>query len=526
MKTMNFNRLVFSFFILSTAISYGQNAKSPAPDTLKNPLNKAAFHKNIMQDINFMVLGDNNAKQGFAYEYDEKKTELSLSGALISKKYFLATVDGSFSVDEGAFIFDNKDGGSKKGSLSLNLFAPAWFGNGKLYPAVKDNVDSGKANRARYLNYITQKELTKKVADTLKILNTIFKDLNLPQSSLQKGWFGLFGGKLETNNIMKTVNWFPDYVKKPLVETDKKELLKTLEKYYKNPDRDAKYDDYESLLAAVKNANQTPLVIKGRGSETLTISVPEGLDLEKLFKDYDKILTRAENIEEEVNDKQIKIFKDIWSIEYNTYFGLSTYYERESIDIYNSDIAIQTFSDRFADTKGDLYGLKLSFNHVATTKLGAFLMFRALADFGRASNFTDFDKKDFVYNTNPEVIGSGTILEEKKKTGYFTKDGAPYSYGFLQKYSTELYISSKVLGAYAKLGYSKNEALVKKETLPFETGIMINVKSEKKNVVSIIFFVAREDLKVHPELDTNFGLKVGLPINIKKSDKDKVDEKS
>lgn len=526
MKNITINRLLFGLYLLWASFSNAQDLRPLSPDTLKNPLNKSAFHKNIMQDINFMVLGDNNTKQGFSYEYDEKKTELSLSGALVITRYFLATVDGSFAVDEGAFIFDNKDGGSKKGSLNLNLFAPAWFGNGKFYPALKENMDSGKANRARYLNYLTEKELPLKVADTFKILNTLLVDLNLPNSNLKKEWHGIFIGKLQVQNIMKSLNWFPDYIKKPIVEADKKALLKALEKYYKNPDASAKYTDYASLLTAVKNGKQTTLILKGRGEDTLEIKVPEGLDVEKLFKDYDKILTRADNIEEEVNDKQIKLFKDIWTIEYNTYFGLSPYYERESVDIYKNDSSIQTFSDRFIDTKGDLYGIKASFNHVATSKSGAFLMFRALADFGRASNFKDFDKKDFIYNTNPEIVGLGTMVEEKKKTGYFTKDGRAYTYGFLQKYSTELYISSKVLGAYAKFGYSKNEALVKKETLPFETGVMINVKSEKKNVVSILLFVAREDLKVHPDLDTNFGFKIGLPINIRKSDKEKEESKS
>ncbi|UPZ17943.1 hypothetical protein [Flavobacterium humidisoli] len=206
------------------------------------------------------------------------------------------------------------------------------------------------------------------------------------------------------------------------------------------------------MITKITRDSLTSLIIKGKKmhqngkTKDTTIHVPTGLNLEKLFKDYDQAFSKVQNIEDTINDKQIKIFKDIWTVEYNTYFGLSTYYERESINIYNSDSTIQTFSDRFTDTRGDLYDLKLSFNHVATTDYGAFLMFRALADFGRASNFRDFDKRDFVYNNNPEVIGSGTMVEEKKKTGYYTEDGSPYAYGFLQKYSTELYASLKVIG--------------------------------------------------------------------------------
>ncbi|UPZ17944.1 hypothetical protein [Flavobacterium humidisoli] len=161
MKNIPIKHLFTFLFVLSVAYSFAQTVK-PAPkkiilrDTLKDPLNKTAFHKNIMQDLNFMVLGDNNTKQGFAYEYDEKKTELSLSGARLRNRYIIATVDRSFSVDDGVFIFANRDG-SKKGSINLNLFASAPFGNGKFYPAAKDDKVREKAHRARYLNYIAQK---------------------------------------------------------------------------------------------------------------------------------------------------------------------------------------------------------------------------------------------------------------------------------------------------------------------------------------------------------------------------------
>ena len=525
MKNITLNYFLLSLFLSCTSNSFGQDAKpvTPKTETLKNPLNKTAFHKNIMQDLNFMVLGDNNTKQGFSYEYDEKKTELSLSGALISSSYFLTTVDGSFSVDEGAFVFDNKDG-SKKGSINLNFFAPAPFWNGKYYPSATGDFDSGKANRARFLNHLTEEELPKKVADTLNILNKILKDLNLPTSELAEQKKGIFRRNWEIQHDLQTISLFPNADNPPLV--DKAELLKTILKYYKNPNPEVKYNDYDTQLVAIKNRSKKSYTINGKNGATVKIDVPEGLDLEKLFKDYDKILTRAENIKEEVSDKQIKLFKDMWTIEYNTYFGLSGYYERESMDMYKGDNITQNFDERFVDNKGDLYGIKTSFNHVARWKSGTFLMFRALADLGRGSNFKDFDKKDFVFNSTPEIVGTGTIVEEKKKTGYYIEGGSPYSYGFLQKYTAEIYASTKVLGVYAKFGYSKNEALIKKETLPFETGIMINVNSDKKSVVSILLFVAREDLKIHPDLDTNFGFKIGLPINIKKSEKEKEADKS
>lgn len=530
MKNITLKYFLLSLFLSCTSYSFGQDAKQVAPktETLKNPLNKTAFHKNIMQDLNFMVLGDNNTKQGFSYEYDEKKTELSLSGAVINTKYLLLTIDGSFSVDEGAFIFDNKDG-SKKGSLDLNFFAPLPFANGKYYPAAKDDAESGKANRARYLNHITELELRKKAADTFNVLNKIIVDLKLPDSPIDSKVHRIFSRKYERQSDNDKSNKFTsDSI---TVTNDTINLLKVLKTYYKGPEPVKPFAGYNDMINKIQKNIETVSTIRGKEGKDgktldVVINVPKGLDLEKLFKDYDEALIKAQNIEDTISDKQIKLFKDIWTVEYNTYFGLSGFYERESLDIYNSDVTIQSFDDRFKDAKGDLYGVKASLNHITRWKCGTFVMFRLLGDFGRGSNFEDFDKKDFIYNTNPEIVGAGTMVEEKKKTGYYTKDGSPYSYGFLQKYSTELYVSSKVAGVYAKFGYSKNDALAKKETLPFETGIMINVNSDKKSGVSILLFVARENLKVHPDLDTNFGFKIGLPINIRKSEKEKEADKS
>lgn len=511
MKTKILKSFFFLLLFLHGFFSYSQE--------VGDPLNQDAFDKNIMQDINFMVLGNNNLKQGVSYEYDEKRTELSLTGALANRKSYILTIDGAFSVDDGVFVFDNKDG-STKGTAGLNLFIPAWFGNGKFYPATSGDINSGKVNRARHLNRLIEIELPEKVLDTFMTLDAIMGNFKFPQSEITQEDGGLFGGKLDRQNNLKMVNSL--HSKKTLPSKDR--LLKALLKYYNNPDPEIKYTDYDTLLKALNKADQTTVTIQGRDG-SITYNVPEGLDIEALFNDYDKIVERAKNIDEEISDKQIKKFKGIWTFEYNTYFGISPYYERESLTTYDSNSTATELADRFTDKRGDLYGLSLTANNVWRSKKGAFAMIRGLVTFGRDSNFKDFEKKDYIYNSLPEPIGTGTIIEEQKKTGYYTAHNTTYGYGLLQKYSAEIYLSSKVVGLYGKFGYSKNEARYKKEVLPLETGLMINLQSEKKNVVSILLFVAREDLNVHPDKDTNFGFKIGLPINIKKRDKEEQEEK-
>ena len=491
-----------------------------AQDTIKipNPLTKDAFDKNIMQDINFMVLGDNNPKQGFSYEYDEKRTELSLSGLLVNFKSSILTIDGSFSVDDGSYIFDNKDG-STKASVSLNYFVPACFGNSKRYAGADDKTISNrnrsyKTNRARNINYLTEKELPKKLLDSFAVLDAIIKEFKFPGYTLEDN---------EKSDLLKNLK---------ASDPDKKLLLKKLLKYYKKPVKEED-KDYDKLVALLHSAKYQMIWIENKCSKkekeqskciSNSYNVPEGFDVETLFNDYDKAVGRLENLDEEVYDKQIKDFHELWISERNTYFGLSTNYQRESLAIYNGTAV--DFPTRFVDTKGDLFGITGSFNTVKRYKMGFFYIFRGLATFGRGSNFKDFDKKEYVYVSSPEVLGNGTITEEQKKTGYYNKKQIPYDYGFAQKYETEFYAAYKFVGLYGKIGYAKNDALFKTETVPFETGLIINVQSEKKNVVSILLFVAREDLKVHPDLDTNFGFKIGLPINIRKSNKDKEEDKS
>jgi hypothetical protein len=345
--------------------------------------------------------------------------------------------------------------------------------------------------------------------------------------------------------IMKKFK-FPDYstteiiknglLKKVQINTpDDAALYTTLVKYYKNSKKGTVPATYQELVDKIdsdkkfvtitgKSKNKTEKGKIAPDPVTVTYGRPSELDIDKLFKDYDDAIERLENINEEVNDYQIKTFKDIWIYEFNHYFGTSPYYEREELDIYDGSQTV--FSDRFIDTKGDLYGMNLNLNQVWRYKSGLFFIIRELVTLGRGSNFKDFKKKDYVFNSLPEPVENGMMVEEQKKTGYYEKNGLPYQYGFLQKYGVELFLSYKVVGLYGKFGYTKNEALFKKDALPLETGFIINVKSEKKNVVSILLFVAREDLKIHPDLDTNFGFKIGLPINIRKSEKEKEADKS
>jgi hypothetical protein len=502
---------------------------SYSQDTISKPISESAFNKNIMQDINFMVLGDNNVKQGFSYTLDEEKTELTISGSLLNKKTYILTTDGSFSVDDGAFVFDNKDG-SKKGKLSMNLFIPISFLNRKYFPAVKNHDDSNLANRARIKNYLIANELPEKVLDTFRTLDAIMEALGLPRSSIIKKKSSFLEGSLEVQHNLKLIEKLNEKMIVDTINTKsiEEKAFKALIKYYQGPITSTQYKNFAEFINAINNGKKNKIRIEGKKvndkMEYINYEVPDGLNIESLFKDYDKIVARAKNIDEEIDDLQIKNFSPIWTYESTSYVGFSPYYAREGLETYNADNTILEFSDRFKEQRGDLYGLSTSFNYVGYKNKGslngAFLVFRGLVTLGRGSNFSDFKKKEYVYNNVVDQIGLNDISEVQKKTGYYTKNNASYQYGFFQEYSFETYASLKNLGVFCKIGYSKNQALAKQDAIPFETGIMINLKSEKKNIVSVLLFVERENLHLHPDDDMNFGFKIGLPINIKKPNTD------
>ena len=517
----NYHHLLLILVFITVFNGYSQDNK-----TDDGPVRKSAFNKNIMQDINFMVLGDNNIKQGFSYELDKEKTELSLNALISNKKSYIISADGKFTTDDAAFIFDNKDG-SKKGKISLNYFRPMLW-NFKSFPAPDDKLEGAKATRKRILNDIQERELKKKALEEYAIYNTIIEILKIPSSSPEKdktGFFSIFQRKedWQYNQILAK-----NYADSKTVTTEKidvpsdSKIYKRFLKYIEETDvkvKSTSLDDLKNLIAddiKKKNGEEIPIEYDGK---TTNYFVPSGVRMDTLLKDYEIALSKIKNIDDKIDDEQIKNFSDIWLWQINTYLGISPYYEREGLDTYKGGETLDPdFTENFKEQRGDLYGLTFSGNYVARHSNGFFSMIRGLATFGRGSNFSDFKKKEYSYATVLDSIGSNPISEELKKTSYYTKNNAPYGYGFLQEYSIETYVSTKVLGVYGKIGYKKNDALDKKETYPFETGVMINLKSEKKNVVSILLFVSRKDLNVHPDDDMNFGFKIGLPINIAKAE--------
>ncbi|WP_291127549.1 hypothetical protein [Flavobacterium sp. UBA7682] len=477
------------------------------------PLSSTAFDSLIIGELNFMVLGDDNVKQGISYEYKENNTELNLSGKLHSTDLFIMTVDGKFSIDSGAFIFDETDG-SKKGKLTLNFFFNLPW-NSKFYRTLDESkpneIDS---RRAMIQNKVQSMALADSIHYKIKDFEAILGTLKIPHVSIKSKKFDRQRAMLDKTHTVPYDYTAADYNN---ITANKERLLKRLKVYYKK----GGISDFDVLIDTLNKepVKETYQILDNDDNVVDSFTIAKIFKLEKLLKDYQESYARLENYTTENNKLEIATFKKYWIGARSWYAGVSPFYERQGFDIYNPNLPSTTiFKDRFNQINSDLYGVGLSLNHVRVFKNRSFYIIRLLNAIGRSNNFAEYDKKDYSFTSSSENVNGIPIEVTKVKTGYINKAGRNYEYGTFTNLNLELYVAPiPVAGVFGKIGYSKNDALLKEETYPFETGILINLKSkDKKNIVAIQLFMSRLNLNEHPDDDMNFGLKIGLPINISK----------
>lgn len=502
-------RGLFMLVLLNVFLLQSQNIR------VKTPLSSTAFDSLIIGELNFMVLGDDNVKQGISYEYKENNSELNVSGKLYSKNSFIMTVDGKFSVDNGAFIFDETDG-SKKGKLTTNFFF-TFGGNSKSYSIAGNTPNDLDSRRAMLQNKIQSRAMADSIYYNIMDCQAILGLLGIHYVSITKSKFKEQRELLTKIADIKTYN----FTLSAYTSDNKERLLKKLRNYYKRHPAIVNYDALVGLLDQEVKQAYDIMYTKNNAEATLTTyKIPANFKIEKLLKDYQEAYTKLENYSTENNKLEIPIFKKYWTASKSNFFGVSPFYERQGFDIYTptADTTV-TFKNRFTEIRSDLFGINVSWNYICMWKSKSFLLIRPMIALGRSNNFTEYDKNEYSYTSSSENVNGVPINVTKTKTGYLNKEGRPYEYGTFTNSNLEIYFAPiPVAGIFGKIGYLKNDALLQEEAYPLETGILINLKSkDKKNIIAIQLFMSRLNLNVHPDDDMNFGLKIGLPITIAKN---------
>lgn len=480
---------------------------SQAQRLIDKPLSSAAFDSLVVGNLNYMVLGDNNKKEGVAFEYKEDRTELTLSGQLWSKNGFIMTVDGKFAISSSAFIFDNNNA-SKKGKLSLNFFF-----NGVKYVNSKNfktgyDADGMDTKRAMIKNDFDRRAMAQKLYQSIMEYEVIMHTFDIPFVRIQDE-------KFDRQRVLLGIA-DSEYEIGSYSNANEAAIVKKIKKY--SPTIVA--TTLAGVASEVKRTNGETLTIENKDDKKIyEKTLPKDVNtfkIDKLLDDYQKAYDSLVNYSTNNNTMEIANFKKHWTSERHNYFGVSPFYERQAFDIYTPtlDNSVE-FANRFEDIKTDLYGLNYSYNFVYIRKQW-FLIIRHTAAAGRSNNFTDYSNKEYSFSTLEGNVNSVPIITTEKVNGYMNKENKPYTYGTFTESGIEVYFSSPIAGIFGRLGYKNNSALINRETYPLEAGVMINLKSDKKNIVAVQLFMSRENLKVHPDENLFFGLKVGLPINISK----------
>ncbi|WP_333599490.1 hypothetical protein [Flavobacterium sp.] len=500
-------RLLFSYLLFVFYL----NTYSQKNQTIDSPLSTTAFDSLVIGNLNFMVLGDDNVKQGVSYEYKEDNTELSLSGKLYSKDSFIMTVDGKFAVESGAFIFDETDG-SKKGKLNLNFFFNGFpHLNSKFYSISGTNTSNDiDTKRAMLQNEFDRQTLADSTYKKIMEYEVILTQLNIPFVSINDPKFikqRTFLNSNSGNGVAYNYNTITYQTANTTA------LIKKIKEYCKG----LTSKTISSIIAEINGHTQKTVTINdNNGVQVYSQGFAVDFNIDKLLKDYNEAYSKLEKYAYENNKTEINNFKQYWTAERSNYFGVSPFYERQGFDIYDPNTASNvSFKDRFTEIRSDLYGVNISYNFIYVSKSKSFIIARLLNAIGRSNNFDEYKKKSYSFTTSSENVDGVPIEIIDTRTGYLNGGNRNYEYGTFTETSFELYASLSVAGVFAKIGYKNNDALALRESYPFETGILINLKSkEKKNIIAIQLFMSRLNLNTHPDDDMNFGLKIGLPINI------------
>jgi hypothetical protein len=468
----------------------------------------AAFKELLFQDLNFLILGDNAPAQGISTELTDGSSQLSVKGLVKTSTNWLLTVDGNFAVDEGIYFFD-EDNGSKQANFAVNFFYASRysrnFSSGNT-PAVQRAL----VNR----NYIIKDTIYKSYEKFYK-LHDLMKAVKLPVDSLYTDQHVI--EKHEKNT--EIINNKSVYTS----VTDTSDLINLVKEFKLEATKNETSYDVKFLITNIKY-NQT------QNNKLTELPVELELSIDsitvnpiKLIAMYEKTLKELKALSDTIKEMELKNGEGKWTSKKIIYYGISPYYQRESLTIFNYMDGVG-FDQFFNDTRGDLYGLNASLNWFYQSK-NWLVYIRGLAGVGRGSNISSFKKRTYVFD---DAIGNGTSVANEK-VGYTNGRGESYEYGTTTSAMIEAYGTWKNIGLFGQLGYNnlnfKDDKNIKNiERYPFRAGILFNLKStdKTKNLLTLQIFADRSDVSIDPTPadptkagDWRFGFKIGLPINTK-----------
>ncbi|MCM4155982.1 hypothetical protein [Gramella sp. AN32] len=533
--------IVSFIFLFFSYISSAQENNEPAPNQKdKLPiLNISAtlysdkqvsditFSKLIFKDLNYLILGDDSPQQGISYEYKEDLSSLKLSGYVADfnwngKKNGFVTIDGEFKTKNGIYFFDKEKGGSQA-KVTGNIFftIDSYRSYKSLFSEKNGQSEWNKARQQAYIRTNYQKvQLLQDLYTKYKTLFSIASKINYPVESLSI-----------KDTIRKNAEPYLEdhkiefeFLEDAEFDLSKYKVNSTIESIIEFQNINKLKGEEKRKLKKVADGNNENFEGYKIDKEEVTL-IGSTYNLSKVFAELKDVKNKIDSLAFALEKIEIEEAEEIWTSKHVWYMGVSPFYARESLEIFNFNENLET-SDQFKTQKKDIVGLNINLNYFTQNKKESFNRFyaRANLEISKSSNFNDLSLSQIKVIDSFGIGADGNLLEVvSEKNAY--NGSLVYSDAFKVGASLEGYLwVLNDFGIFSKIGinnYNYSSEIIKdKSEIPFRLGVLYEFKNSKESgkVAVIQAFLDRNDLKNHPQAkDQNlrFGFKVGIPINIK-----------
>ena len=472
---------------------------SPVTITSDQLVSPYTFNNIVFEDLSHLLLGNSTApSEGIEATFDGDKSNIKLSGIITKNNWGIFTIQGDLSAsDQGIYFIDEKNG-SKNAKFALNWYVP--FAGKRSY---SHPLTSEKSQRAYYT---IEKAKQEKIAELVKnyyYTRFLLEQSNIPVAGLDTSEFEEdlqnFNYKLDLSQVSSS----PTASASTFITENKLETTK----------------DQTAYQIEIINANDS---IKVPVNKIGTPLKPK-YDIDKVIKLYDVTISSMDSISSNMMKLENKLSQPYWTSKQFWYFGGSPFYEREEIKNVYMPNDMASFDDNFDSQLGDLFGIDFQIggfyqSDKAFTKL---FFGRVTLNASRGSNRSEFKKETF--SSTPSSIGTGSIVTPNTLEGNLNAKDNDYSFGEKYGISAETYwFPFNRYGIFGQVGYNSiNFRPGDGEDIDIwnlRLGVLINIKSKKKNFATLQLFADRSDLSLSPNGKDNnlrFGFKVGVPFNFK-----------
>ncbi|RYF20264.1 MAG: hypothetical protein EOO42_12725 [Flavobacteriales bacterium] len=476
--------------------------KVPTDPTVKiNPLSPYTFDKFLYEGYNFAILGSSTPSTGLKFE--TIKPSVTLSGNLHAKNGLIINLELSAGAKDGLGDIFSKD--------KLNGFFKVSAG----FNFLSSNNGATPKSDTTFMQRQTKLHNKAKLYDSLVNINNgvrkavIYKTLAHPQliANPSSQTFASIYTKLKGASF---------------VEKNEKRYLDSIFALYDIQETDLD----KSILAFV---NKWKFLLSNPGALANTAS------------DTTKFMTRYKALHFEQNLKKAQklynLAQDTLSNIEMRYFKND--YNRVKIKWWNFTPAISNSAFHLYDpvalgiTSRHSLGLEMKVSYNWLFKYPAYAGKFIYLSFGltpkRMNSLDDIDNFSYKKSTQIKVGTNETLTEEETGNAY----SGNYKNGFgLDIFAEGYWCFSKkrfIPGLYGKISYNYGYPLVNDKQIPLEMGLIYNLASndkDSKNLLSVIPYVGWTNINHSLDYATrtpeslhskfNFGLKVGVPINIGK----------